>query len=64
MSLKTFHRVFIVVCLALFAFLGAWASGRNPSALVTPWLQAASVAGVIGMASYLVWHIRSIRLPA
>ena len=64
MSLKTFHRVFIIVCLALFAFLGAWASGRNPSALVTPWLQAASLAGALVTAAYLVWHVRSVRLPA
>jgi len=64
MSLKTFHRVFIAVCLALFAFLGVWASGRNPSELVTPWLQAASLGGLFVTAAYLFWHVRSVRLPA
>jgi len=36
MSLKSFHRVFIVLCLALLAFTAYWASGRNPVGLVTP----------------------------
>ena len=64
MSLKTFHRVFIVVCLALFAFTGYWASGGNPTALVTPWLKYASAAGLAATMGYLVWHVRTVRLPA
>lgn len=64
MSLKTFHRFFIVICLALFAFTGYWASGGNPTALITPWLKYASIAGLAATLGYLVWHVRSVRLPA
>ena len=64
MSLRSFHRFFIVLCLALFAFTGYWASGRNPSALVTPWLQRASLAGMAATFAYLLWHVRAVRLPA
>lgn len=64
MSLKTFHRFFIVLCLALFAFTGYWASGGNQTALVTPWLRLASLAGLAGTLGYLYWHVRSVRLPA
>ena len=64
MSLRAFHRFFIVLCLALFAFTGFWASGRNPSGLVTPWLAYASAAGAASALAYLVWHVRSVRLPA
>lgn len=64
MSLKAFHRFFIVVCLILFAFTGYWASGGNPTAMVTPWLMWASGAGVCAMAGYLAWHVRHVRLPA
>ena len=64
MSLKYFHRFFIVICLALFAFLGFWASGRNPTLLVTPWLVYASIAGGLATLSYLAWHVKSVRLPA
>jgi uncharacterized membrane protein (DUF4010 family) len=46
MSLKSFHRFFIALSLALFAFLAYWASGRNASGLVTPWLIWASAAGL------------------
>lgn len=64
MSLKSFHRVFIVLSLALLAFTTYWASGRNPAGLVTPWLIYASVAGLAATFGYLVWHVRSVRLPA
>jgi hypothetical protein len=64
MSLRAFHRFFIVLCLALFAFLAYWASGRNPSALVTPWLQRAAWAGLAATGGYLFWHVRTVRLPA
>ncbi len=64
MSLKSFHRVFIALCLALFAFTGYWASGRNPTSLVTPWLTWFSAFGLVATFGYLVWHVRSVRLPA
>lgn len=64
MSLKSFHRVFVAFCLALCAFLGWWASGHNASAQVTPWLQVGSVLGAAGLAGYLYWHLRAVRLPA
>ena len=64
MSLKTFHRFFIVLCLALLAFTAYWASGRNPVGLVTPWLIWTSLAGAAATLSYFVWHVRTVRLPA
>ena len=64
MSLKYFHRVFIVLCLALLTFTAYWASGRNPVGLVTPWLIYASVAGLFATFGYLFWHVRTVRLPA
>ena len=64
MSLKTFHRVFIVLSLALLVFTAYWASGRNPAGLVTPWLINASAAGLLATFAYLVWHVRTVRLPA
>lgn len=64
MSLKAFHRFFIVVCLLLCGFLAYWASGGNPTAQVTPWLLYASAAGACAMTAYLVWHVRKVRLPA
>lgn len=64
MSLRSFHRFFIALCLGLFAFTGLWASGRNASALVMPWLQYASLAGLAATFGYLFWHVRSVRLPA
>ena len=64
MSLKTFHRFFIILCLALFAFLGYWASGRNPSGLTTPWLLWTSFGGEAATLGYLFWHVKKVRLPA
>lgn len=64
MSLRAFHRFFLVLCLALFAFTGYWASGGNATALVTPWLQGASAAGAAATLGYLFWHVRAVRLPA
>ncbi|MBI3289053.1 MAG: hypothetical protein HYZ74_06010 [Elusimicrobia bacterium] len=63
MSLKHFHRFFLVLCLALFAFLSLWAFGRNPAGLVTPWLAGASLTGAAATAAYLFWHLRTVRLP-
>jgi len=64
MSLRLFHRFFLVLCLALFAVTGYWASGGNATALVTPWLLYGSVAGAAAVIGYFVWHVRSVRLPA
>lgn len=64
MSLRAFHRFFIVLCLALFAFTGYWASGGNATALVTPWLLYGSCVGVAAALGYLFWHVRAVRLPA
>ena len=64
MFLRALHRFFIVLCLALFAFTGYWASGGNPSALVPPWLQSASALGAAATLAYFVWHVRRVRLPA
>ncbi|UPT75840.1 MAG: hypothetical protein M0D55_09295 [Elusimicrobiota bacterium] len=64
MSLKAFHRFFIALSLGLFAFMAYWASGRNASGLVTPWLVWASAAGLAASVGYLYWHVRSVRLPS
>lgn len=64
MSLKIFHRFFIVLCLALFAFTGYWSMGGNQSAQVTPWLAWGSAFGMMSVIGYFVWHVRSVRLPA
>lgn len=64
MSLKSFHRFFVVLCLFLFAFTGYWAAGGNATALKTPWLLYSSLAGAAASVAYFVWHVRSVRLPA
>lgn len=64
MSLKIFHRFFVVLCLFLFAFTGYWAAGGNATALVTPWLVWSSAAGAAAVCGYLAWHVRKVRLPA
>lgn len=64
MSLRAFHRFFIALCLVLYAFTGYWASGGNPTAMVTPWLLYGSAAGAAATSGYLFWHIRSVKLPA
>ena len=64
MSLRTFHGVFIGLCLTLLAFTGFWASGWNPQGIRAPWLVGVSLAGAAIMAPYLRWYLRSLRLPA
>jgi hypothetical protein len=64
MSLRLFHRVFIVLCLALCAVTGYWASGGNAAALITPWLLYASVAGAAATIAYFIWHVRAVKLPS
>jgi len=63
MSLRVFHRFFIVLCLVLCAFTGYWASGGNPTAMVTPWLLYGSAVGAVATIAYFFWHIRSVKLP-
>lgn len=58
MSLKSFHRVFIVASFVLLAFVAAWASGRNAALLVTPWLKYAALAGMALLAPYFAWHLK------
>ena len=53
MSLKQFHRVFILASLGCLAFVARWASGRNPALLSTPWLMWTSIAGIALLSGYL-----------
>lgn len=61
MSLKNFHRVFIVMAFTCLAFTARWASGRNAALLVTPWLLYASAAGMLLLAPYFVWTVKKLR---
>ena len=63
MSLKSFHRVFIVLCLSLTAFTAYWASGQNPVGLVTPWLVYASAAGAAATSDSPVAWLRMEPAP-
>ncbi|MDE2491527.1 MAG: hypothetical protein KGM24_11815 [Elusimicrobia bacterium] len=58
MSLKSFHKVFISLCLACCAFVAWWASGHNQQGLSAPWLLAASLAALAALVPYLAWRIR------
>jgi hypothetical protein len=60
MSLKSFHRVFIVGAFLCCAFVANWASGRNAALLVTPWAFAAAVAGMALLAPYFVWTVKKL----
>ena len=60
MSLKNFHRFFIVTAFACFAFTAHWASGRNAALLVTPWALDVSAAGMLLLAPYFVWTLRKL----
>lgn len=60
MSLKTFHRFFILTAFACFAFIAHWASGRNAALLVTPWALYVSLAGMALLAPYFVWTVRKL----
>lgn len=61
MSLKSFHRFFIVLAFACFAVTARWASGRNAALLVTPWLLYVSAAGMLALAPYYVWTLKKLR---
>jgi|GEM_PF-2012202 len=60
MSLKNFHRFFIVAAFSCCAFVAYWASGRNPAMLRTPWALYASVAGMAALAPYFVWTVKKL----
>ncbi|MFI5362425.1 MAG: hypothetical protein ACHQ49_10680 [Elusimicrobiota bacterium] len=61
MSLKHFHRFFIVVSFICMAFTARWASGRNPAMLATPWLMYVAGAGMALLAPYFVWTLKKLR---
>jgi ABC-type Fe3+-siderophore transport system permease subunit len=61
MSLKAFHRVFLVASILCLAFTAVWAAGANAAGLRSPWAFAASLAGAALVAPYFVWHLRSSR---
>lgn len=58
MSLRAFHLFFIAAAFLCLAFAARWASGGNPAGLVTPWLRAASLAGMLLLAAYFAWRVR------
>ena len=60
MSLKNFHRFFIVLAFACFAFTAYWASGHNPVLRVTPWLLYVSAAGMLGLVPYFIWTVKKL----
>lgn len=61
MSLKNFHRFFIVSAFACLAFTARWASGRNAALLVTPWALRVSAAGMALLAPYFAWTLKKLR---
>jgi uncharacterized membrane protein len=60
MSLKSFHRFFIALAFACFAFTAYWASGRNAALRVTPWALCVSAAGMLLLAPYFVWTVKKL----
>lgn len=58
MSLKNFHRFFIVLAFASFAVTARWASGRNAALLVTPWALWVSAAGMVLLVPYFLWTMK------
>ena len=61
MSLKSFHRFFIVNAFACLAFMAYWASGRNAADLRTPWLLTASAVGMALLAPYFAWTFKKLK---
>jgi lipid-A-disaccharide synthase-like uncharacterized protein len=61
MSLKAFHRFFIVAAFFCLAFLARWASGRNAALLVTPSLIWAAGAGMALLIPYFFWTQKKLR---
>lgn len=60
MSLKSFHRFFIVLAFASLAFTARWASGHNAALLRTPWALYVSAAGMLLLAPYFVWTVKKL----
>lgn len=58
MSLRAFHRVFIVAALATLGFSAWWAAGFGPSGEALPWMLWLSLGGAAALAPYFVWHLR------
>ncbi len=61
MSLKNFHRVFIVGAFGCCAFLAVWASGRNATQTAVPLVEYAAIAGMIALAPYSIWTFKHLR---
>ena len=61
MSLKNFHRFFIVLAFACLAVTARWASGRNQALLVTPWALYVAAAGMLLLVPYFVWTLKKLR---
>lgn len=60
MSLKNFHRFFILAAFACLAFTARWASGRNAALLVTPWLLYACALGMALLVPYFAWTVKKL----
>jgi hypothetical protein len=60
MSLKSFHRFFIVLAFASLAFTARWASGHNAALLKTPWALYVSGACMLLLAPYFVWTLKKL----
>ena len=60
MSLKNFHRFFIVTAFLCFAVTARWASGHNAALLRTPWALYVSGACMLLLAPYFVWTVRKL----
>jgi len=60
MSLKSFHRFFIVMAFASLAFTARWASGHNAAMLHTPWALYVSSACMLLLAPYFVWTVKKL----
>jgi len=59
MSLKSFHLVFVTVCILLFAFLTLWSLVLSPesSAMISA-LGYVGIGGIVLMAVYGVYFYR------
>jgi uncharacterized membrane protein len=60
MSLKNFHRFFIVCAFVMCAFVARWASGANARLAREPWMLYAAAAGMAALAPYFVWTVRKL----
>ena len=60
MSLKNFHRFFIVIAFLSLAFLAYWATGHNQALLKTPWALYVSAAGMLLLAPYFIWTVKKL----